>query len=90
VIKLSKKCWRCPPEKSEQPLENFCRGGKDSVCKACRYQLNSEWAKTNRDKLRPKRAQYMKDYRAAKKREKEALAAKSSEENKPPEPGSSN
>lgn len=69
-MSLKKKCWRCPPDKAEQPIENFCRDGKDSVCKQCRYQLNSEWAKDNREKLRPKRAEYMKEYRARKRAEK--------------------
>jgi hypothetical protein len=72
---LTKKCWRCPPEKGDQSIESFCRKGKDSVCKKCRYELNAEWAKDNRDKLRPKRATYMKEYRAKKKVEMEALKA---------------
>jgi hypothetical protein len=67
MSQITKRCWRCPLDRGEQPLENFCRNGKDSVCKTCRYQLNSEWAKDNKDKLRPKRAEYMKRYRAAQK-----------------------
>lgn len=55
-----KWCWRC---KSNKILDQFCRGSKDSVCKKCRYELNAEWAKGNREKLRPKRAEYMKAYR---------------------------
>lgn len=65
----SKKCWRCPDEKGEQPIENFCRSGADSVCKSCRYALNAEWAKNNREKLRPKRAEYMRQYRSKKNKE---------------------
>ena len=61
-----KRCWRCPSDKGDQPLENFCREGKDSVCKTCRYELNAEWAKNNREKLRPKRAEYMRAYRKKK------------------------
>ena len=60
----TKKCWKCSEEKSIK--DDYCRGGKDSVCKKCRYELNSEWAKENREKLRPKRAEYMRQYRARK------------------------
>lgn len=59
-----KKCWKCGDEKDAK--KDFCRDGKDSVCKKCRYELNSEWAKENREKLRPKRAAYMREYRAKK------------------------
>lgn len=81
---LTKRCWRCPAEKGEQSLENFCRDGKDSVCKTCRYELNAEWAKNNREKLRPKRANYMRDYRARKAAEKLAAAQKPPEEPQKP------
>lgn len=67
---LTKRCWRCPPQTGPKPLSDFCRDGKDSVCKTCRYELNSEWSKENRVKLRPKRAEYMRKYRASKKGQK--------------------
>lgn len=62
--RVKKKCWKCTAEKDM--LHDFCRDGKDSVCKACRYVMNSEWAKENREKLRPRRAEYMRKYRAQK------------------------
>lgn len=68
-----KRCWRCPADSAPKPLSEFCRNGKDSVCKACRYELNSEWSKNNREKLRPKRAEYMRTYRAKKAAEAAAL-----------------
>jgi hypothetical protein len=67
VTELQKRCWRCPPDKALQPLSNFCRNGKDSACKTCRYELNAEWSKDNRESLRSKRAAYMKEYRRKKK-----------------------
>lgn len=76
---LMKRCWRCPQDAAPKPLDEFCRGGKDSVCKKCRYELNSEWSKSNKEKLRPKRAEYMKAYRASKKAQK---TAESADENK--------
>lgn len=63
----TKKCWKCGQPKSVP--EDYCRDGKDSVCKQCRYELNSNWAKENREKLRPKRAEYMKRYRSRKAQE---------------------
>lgn len=62
-----KRCWRCPPDVALKTIENFCRNGKDSVCKKCRYELNAEWASDNREKLRSSRAEYMRQYRAKKK-----------------------
>jgi hypothetical protein len=64
-----KKCWKCSEVKF---VRDFCRGGKDSVCKPCRYSLNAEWAKNNRPKQRPVRAEYMRDWRKKKKAEAEA------------------
>ena len=58
-----KHCWKCGDDKLPT---DFCRDGKDSVCKKCRYELNANWAKDNREKLRPKRAEYMRAYRARK------------------------
>ena len=63
--KQLKQCWKC--KSSKNMPDDFARNGADSCCKQCRYQLNSEWAKANREKLRPKRAEYMKNYRKAKK-----------------------
>lgn len=68
-----KRCWKC---KADKTLDNFARGSLDSVCKTCRYLLNAEWAKNNREKLRPKRAEYMRAYRL-----KKSLEKKSSEQN---------
>lgn len=71
---VQKHCWKCGNDKD---LENdFCRDGKDSVCKTCRYELNADWAKNNREKLRPRRASYMRDYRAKKRKEKQEAEAK--------------
>lgn len=79
----TKHCWRC-----DQPrlLTEYCRDGKDSVCKKCRYELNSEWAKENRERLRPKRAEYMRQYRAnkAKAAKEKAQEAPTVEESKEP------
>lgn len=80
LIMLMKRCWRCPQDTEPKPLDEFCRGGKDSVCKKCRYELNSEWSKSNKEKLRPKRAEYMKAYRAAKKAQQTAEENTSSTE----------
>lgn len=66
---IMKHCWKCHTDK---PIDKFCRKGKDSVCQPCRYDLNSEWAKNNREKLRPKRAEYMRNYRARKDKEEAA------------------
>ena len=54
-------------------------------------QLNSEWAKANREKLRPQRAKYMQEWRARKKLEA-AERAKISEPQAPvvPAPGDEN
>ena len=66
-----KNCWRCASaddgRRAVKPIEEFCRGGKDNVCRVCRCELNAIWAKENRDKLRPKRADYMRLYRSRKK-----------------------
>jgi len=67
----NKSCWKC---KTEKQISDFARSGKDSVCKTCRYELNAEWAKNNREKLRPKRAEYMRQYRARKEAEATAKA----------------
>jgi len=61
---LNKTCWKC---RVEFPIDNFCRNGADNVCKPCRYKLNAEWASANREKLRPGRAEYMRQYRERKK-----------------------
>ena len=65
-----KYCWRC---KTEKLITDFCRNGKDNVCRICRYELNSEWSKNHRDTQRPKRTEYMRQYR---KRKEEEAAAK--------------
>jgi hypothetical protein len=85
-IKL-KHCWKC---NSEKPTSDFCRAGIDSVCKTCRYALNAEWAKNNREKLRPRRADYMRAYRAKKSKEKQDNTNKTLPDTPAKDPGSSN
>ena len=80
---LKKHCWRCGGDKD--PENDFCRDGKDSVCKPCRYELNAEWAKDNREKLRPRRASYMRDYRAKLRKQKQEAEAKATVESPPSE-----
>lgn len=65
-----KNCWKC---KENKLITDFARSGADTCCKPCRYALNSEWAKNNRESLREGRKEYMRAYRAQKKAEKLAL-----------------
>lgn len=78
-----KRCWRCDTTK---PISEYCRSGKDSVCSICRYALNSEWAKDNREKLRPKRAKYMREYRARKADQMKVLQDIANNRQNPPKP----